>query len=433
MPEPTPRLKAWPRIVRADGSTEIAIEPLPGGSPFDAGGRYQVVRTPMERYELRGNDAVALTAPAALRGGRLHARLTFPAEQEHMLRVERVEGGTTAVAGRCRVYSLSEDLFRRGAYKGDLHIHSSRSDGRELPAHVAAACRRDGFDFMALTDHHQYAPSLEAIRAFEGVPIDIALFPGEEVHPPDNPLHIINFGGSGSVNELFTQPGYRERLVARAKGFGPLAGGADPVLCAEAAWCFDQIRAFGGLGIFCHPWWAIAERYHVPQSYVDWLFDARPWDAYEVIGGYHRHELESNLLQVARYHDERARGRAVPIVGVSDAHGCERGELFGWYYTIVFSTSCGLADLVGSIKDLYSVAVEAVPGSQPRAHGPLRLARYAQFLMREVFPDHDALCAEEGRLMLAHVRGDADAARALGALCGRAAALYQDIWERNPA
>jgi hypothetical protein len=433
MAEQTQRMKAWPRIVRADSNSEIAIEPPEGGSPFDPGGRYQVVRTPMERYELRGDDAVAMTAPASLRGGRLHARLTFPVEQEHMLRVERVDGGAPAVVGRCRVYSLSEDLFRRKAYKGDLHIHSSRSDGREPPAHVAAACRRDGFDFMALTDHHQYAPSLEAIRAFEGVAIDIALFPGEEVHPPDNPIHIINFGGSGSVNELFKQPGYREQILARAKGFGPVAADADPVLCAEAAWCFERIRALGGLGIFCHPWWAIEERYHVPQSYVEWLFDARPWDAYEVIGGYHRNELESNLLQVARYHDERAKGRAVPVVGVSDAHGCDHGELFGWYYTIVFSPSCVLSDLISSIKDLYSVAVEAVPGSQPRAHGPLRLARYAQFLMREVFPDHDALCAEEGRLMLDHVNGGDDAARLLAGKRGRTAALLQHVWEGDPA
>ena len=56
---------------------------------------------------------------------------------------------------------------------------------------------------MALTDHRQYAPSLEAEQAYARIPIDLRIYPGEEVHPPDNPVHIINFGGSFSVNDLF--------------------------------------------------------------------------------------------------------------------------------------------------------------------------------------------------------------------------------------
>jgi hypothetical protein len=158
------------------------------------------------------------------------------------------------------------------------------------------------------------------------------------------------------------------------------------------------------------------------------LLDSQPWDALEVIGGYFRHEVESNILQVARYHEERARGRRVPIVGVSDAHGCERGELFGWYCTIVFARSSALADLIESIGELWSVAVEALPGETARAHGPFRLVKYAQFLMREVFPQHDALCFEEGRLLLAHLAGDRSAADALAACKGQTAALYDRLW-----
>ena len=48
-------------------------------------------------------------------------------------------------------------------------MHSHYSDGQESPAYVAAACRREGLDFMALTDHGQYKPSLEAQQAFENV------------------------------------------------------------------------------------------------------------------------------------------------------------------------------------------------------------------------------------------------------------------------
>ena len=86
------------------------------------------------------------------------------------------------------------------------------------------------------------------------------------------------------------------------------------------------------------------------------------------------------------------RGRQIPIVGASDAHGCERGDLFGWYYTMIFSPSTELSDIVDSVKGLYSVAIEAIPNRPPLAHGPMRLAKYALFLMREVMPAHDALC-----------------------------------------
>ncbi len=54
--------------------------------------------------------------------------------------------------------------------------------------------------------------------------------------------------------------------------------------------------------------------------------------------------------------------------------------------------------------------------------------RYAQFLLREVLPQHDALCLEEGRLMLAHAAGDPQAAAALSALQGRTARLYDHLW-----
>jgi hypothetical protein len=72
--------------------------------------------------------------------------------------------------------------------------------------------------------------------------------------------------------------------------------------------------------------------------------------------------------------------------------------------------------------------VEALSGETARAHGPFRLVKYAQFLLREVFPEHDALCAQEGRLMLAHLAGDATAAEQLGKRRGSVARLYARLW-----
>ncbi len=80
------------------------------------------------------------------------------------------------------------------------------------------------------------------------------------------------------------------------------------------------------------------------------------------------------------------------------------------------------------MKDLYSVAVEAMAGEMPRAYGPFRLVKFALFLMREVFPQHDLLCEQEGRLMIQHVAGDSGAAELLKRLKGRTSTFLEVCW-----
>ena len=413
----------YPKIVPAGRETTITIRPLfdhvraittdPTAALYPTGGsKTQTAQSP------------PVTLKPIVVDNALQVRCHFEREQEYTLLL----GNDERPLVETRLYALDDDLFARRPYKGDIHIHSFRSDGKESPAYVAGAGRRIGLDFMAITDHHKYAPSLEAIRAFEDVPIDLRLYPGEEVHPPENPVHIINFGGSFSVNDLFESEAYHREVQAIADTLTDFPPDMDRYTYASCIWCFDKIRKGGGLAVFCHPYWYTRHRYDVPEALTTLLFDRQPYDALELISGYHAHEFESNMLQVARYHEERAHGKVIPIVGVSDAHGCETGELFGWYYTLVFAPSTDLPDLIENVKALYSVAIEALPGQTPRAHGPFRLVKYAQFLLREVLPLHDALCVEEGRLMLVHLAGDANAIDLLRAYQGRTAALYDHLW-----
>merc|ERR1712000_444133 len=115
---------------------------------------------------------------------------------------------------------------------------------------------------MALTDHRQYALSLEAQQAYAGIPIDLRIYPGEEVHPPDNPVHIINFGGSFSVNDLFEDRGrYQAEVDQIDQQLGTLPAGVNRYQYASCCWAFEKIRQGGGLGIFCHPYWFTGHRY----------------------------------------------------------------------------------------------------------------------------------------------------------------------------
>lgn len=413
----------FPRVVRANSSQTVTVRPLFGHVRFQPGQEWTVSLIPCEGVDGQVGRSVPLHWTLSSEEGALQIPCVFSGEQEYTLLLE----GPDRQQVDFRLFALEPDLFERKPYKGDFHMHTHHSDGVESPAYVAAACRKIGMDFMAITDHRRYAPSLEAIQAFDGVETDLRIYPGEEVHPPDNWVHILNFGGSFSVNDLFREDRYRAEVEAIMATLD-LPEGVDRYPYASCVWCYEQIRAGGGLGVFCHPYWVSNKRYDVPQYLTSLLFERQPYDALELIGGYHRFEIESNTLQVARYQEERARGKRIPIVGVSDSHGCETGALFGWYYTVAFSPSTDLPDLVTSIKDLYSVAVEALPGETARAFGPFRLVRYAQYLMREIFPAHDRLCLEEGRLLLAYAGGDISAAAALAALKSRTAKLYAHLW-----
>jgi hypothetical protein len=387
-------------------------------------GRLRASHRPTEQDGPDQDNAPVLFEEA---GGRGRIALAFHGEQEHVIVLHR--DGSDEAAARTRVYSVGSDLLARRPYKGDLHIHSCRSDGKEPPREVPAWCRRIGLDFMAVTDHGLYEPSREAQEAFVGVPVDLRIFRGEEAHPTGNPAHIVNFGGASSVCELYgNEEEYREDVSRIAERLPALPPTVDAFQYASCLWCFGRIRAAGGLSVFCHPYWFYENHYTPSGALTSHLLAERPFDAFELIGGFYRSEADSNTLQVARYHEERQARGPMPIVGSSDAHGCNTGHLFGWYYTVVFAPSSGLTDLTDSIRGLYSVAVEALPGGVPRAYGPFRLVKFALFLMHEVFPAHDALCAEEGELMQAHLDGDPEAAGRLAGMSGRTEALTDSLW-----
>ena len=63
-----------------------------------------------------------------------------------------------------------------------------------------------------------------------------------------------------------------------------------------------------------------------------------------------------------RYYDECANHGWMPIVGVSDAHRTEGADEFGRCFTLVFSPTLELSDIIENIKACYSVAVEDLPG-----------------------------------------------------------------------
>jgi predicted metal-dependent phosphoesterase TrpH len=403
---------------------------------FDPECSYELTYAPMEHSPRQGGWKPGHKANVVPENGRLKISAFFEAEQEHTLIIEETRGSRKRAVGNFRVYSLGADLHGLRPYKGDFHMHSHRSDGVESPAYVAGASRRAGLHFMALTDHRNYAASAEARDAFEGVPVDLRIYPGEEVHTPDNPVHIVSFGANAGITELYRSDAsaYRQEVARLMEGLPPTPEGVDRFHYAACVWAAERIRERGGLSMIAHPYWVTGNRHNVEEPLLDHLFATEVFDALELIAGFgweSLHVMDVNALQVARYLEERAKGRRIAVCGISDAHGVERSDAFGRYFTVCFARSLNSADLISAIKEMRSVAVETPGGSLPRAYGPFRLVKFTQYLLREVFPQHDELCFEEGRLMIQHAAGNPSAAKQLSIVQGQTSALYDRYWSKS--
>ena len=326
--------------------------------------------------------------------------LCCPAEQEYILRVYQQTGtGRQPVDTAC-IYAIEPDLCSLLPFKGDLHLHSWHSDGENSPLCMAAACREKGFDFMALTDHGKFGPSQELRRTLQGISnLGFEAYTGEEIHLPWHQTHILNIGGSASVNQVFLQSSEDFLTqVAALKGSVNLPEAVDEYQYLSALWAFDKVREYGGLSVFCHPYWRRPSGFELCAQLTEALLQSSRFDALELISGYGKHDTDSNLLQVARYFDLE---RRPPIVGVSDAHAAYSSQvpageyLLGAFYTLVLDRSNKFEDIRAGILDRLSVAVEHQEQEQRHIYGPYRLVKYFQFLAREFFPEHDALAARE--------------------------------------
>jgi predicted metal-dependent phosphoesterase TrpH len=323
-----------------------------------------------------------------------------------------------------RVYALEEDLFGLRPYRGDLHVHSFRSDGKESPAVVAAHYRQAGFDFLALTDHERYEPSLEMIAAYRDAPVDLRLIAGEEVHPPGNGAHYLHAGGRWSVNGLIREnPGGYRAAIQRLAETLAIPAGINREEYASCVWVSREIRRAGGLAVMVHPYWIHGNAYHIRETMARVMLKSGLFDAFEVIGG---QTLEENQLQASLWQDVREEGVFVPPLGNSDSHGTADSEWFNTAKTIVFAAHSGQDALFAAIRAGKTAALEQYSGEpKPRIYGRQRYAAFALFLLEEYFPLHDELCFEEGRLMKAYVCGNSEAKNRLQTLQGQCELLLQ--------
>jgi hypothetical protein len=108
-------------------------------------------------------------------------------------------------------------------FRGNLHCHTTESDGRLSPKDAAEFYRSRGYDFLCITDHGK-------VTHTEGLSTESFLvFPGVETSPAQSRHHIVGMG----LHEL-----------------GPFEK------CETAQETIDRIISLKGLASVAHPYWS---------------------------------------------------------------------------------------------------------------------------------------------------------------------------------
>ena len=441
-----------PSVVPADRTSTVRIRSLDGIFRFYDDTPYQVQFIPMEYPDTPTDAAMTLLGADQNRpvftvypnGGVLELEHFFAHEQEWRIRVwcdpaayaphtnplyaeydpywqwliDRPGQGVYL-----SVYALGEELYGTRPRRADLHLHTTGSDGSESPALVAARYRGAGYDAIAVTDHNRFDTAAAAAAQLEGVTA-LRILRGEEVHNGYvGFFHVVNIGSRYSVNQLYLeQP---ERVAAETAALEdtvPVPPGVDAAEYRKRVWLYRAIKAAGGTAIYPHPYWLVGAHYHTDTAMSRAILQNGLCDAYEVYGGVHPEGMD---LQEALYHEMRADGCDIPVVGSTDCHSVLKD---GFAAAATVALCRAGESVIDAVLDHRSTAVQTLPGETPHVTGHLRAVAYTCFLLRTWFALHDELCGVAGRLLEDVAAGDDSAIPAVQAAEARLAALEKEFF-----
>ena len=423
------KYKITPSIVKADQESTITISSSDGIFKFFDDTIYNVQFIPLEEsntpidheLSLRGFNKARKTYKVRPENGELKLTYLFSGEQEWRIHIssddydkhlnplykkyspywdgliQAPKWGITL-----SIFSLKPDLYGKIPKRGDLHIHTYFSDGRESPELVASRYRKAGYDFIAITDHNVFNTSKDAKEKL-GFVKGLDILHGEEIHNNyAGYFHMVNIGGNYSVNEIYlNEPERVEMEVKELEKEVDVPQNFDKHHYLNRVWLYREIKKSGGFAIFPHPYWDIGF-YHTETPVSKAILKNGLCDAFEVLGGVNP---EQNNLQVALYNELKAEGVKISPVGSTDSHSVfnETTGYFKKASTIAFTEDDGI---LGAISKGLSVAVEHLPEENTRVYGDFRLIKYTHFLLRNYFPGHNELCSVSGTLLNAYINGD---------------------------
>ena len=405
MPFHHPIYACFPGVVNVGKETRVAIVPEGSSRFFREEDEYEIWVGGMWDDLVDYHDTLIPNAPCEVKDGYLWFTFTFKEEMEYSVRFRKKDSAYTKLS----VYAVEDDLFTRRPLKGDLHVHSYYSDGKDDVLMTAAAYREMGFDFYTLTDHNRYFTSEMVQEGYKDVRLGMTLLRGEEIHTPGSAVHIVHIGGRKSVADRYINDRENyEREVAEVEAGVTGVSEQYKHRYAMAKWaCREAHKEEDSIVIFPHPFWR-ANIYNVSRELCDLLFDTKMFDAYEIMGG---GPDDVNNLQVSLWQEQCIKGNIIPVVGSSDSHihAFMQGQ-FARTFTILFAKSNSEKDIIDAVKNGWSVAAEiSAAGSENiRFYGRHRFVMFAQFLFGNYFEVMRHMVEGEGELMRAYIREEID-------------------------
>ena len=219
-------------------------------------------------------------------------------------------------------------------FKGNLHTHSTISDGMRDPKEIADAYRKKGFDFLAFTEHYTFTWLQELNQP------DFLILPGIEAGcsapGPYQIHHVVGIGGADIQTEHFQNFDHSQLHGTT---------GAQTVV--------DTLQEQGYLSIYCHPVWS-------RQSFAE-IAQLERFQAIEVYN--HNCYLEDHTGHASYYWDAFLRqGTRIWAVATDDSH--QKAEDFGGGWVVVNAPSLTVeainqALLQGSFYSSNGPAIEA--------------------------------------------------------------------------
>ncbi len=221
--------------------------------------------------------------------------------------------------------------------RGELHVHSTFSDGRDSPDQIILEAINRELDFISITDHDTFKGSLKAARAVNSMNLDIVVIIGAEIRSDEGDL-------------LIYCP---ETPIDRF-----------PSSALELA---DYAREHDCIAIPAHP-------FDIHRKGIGDLVYSYRWDAIEVFNAFS--DMFSN-----RKAQQAAKEMNIPGIAGSDAHVL---ETIGSALTLVEVNELSAEEIIKSIK---KGDVKPLPGRP----GPLGVTSTVVWSIKKRFRKKEVL------------------------------------------
>ena len=417
----------FPRVVPEDWKGNLGVAGEYAHTKLVAGAKYDYKLTSMRWFAdtKRKNQALSGSVKADSRG-RLCIPFAPDAPGEWVLEVASGDR-TIRVLPTLGLYVIDPGLQEFRPYIGDLHAHSTGSDGRQEPAYVAIRARELGFDFFALTDHGNFKSSGEMVRKTRGkLGEKMLLLRGEELHMTDCYFHYVGLGHRRGIEDYRqkNEATWRREVAGIVKELKarPTVPRLDLKIYAEGLWKIRRVRAQGGLVLFSHPYWSWSNSLYIDEAHREQILQDREFDAVEAITAVDRTFTMSNRLPSLS-----ADAPAVPVVGVSDAHSWLEGATGGACWTFIMAKALTQESLFEAIRSERSLACEREE-NRVRLVGPFDLVDFADFYHRRLWPLKRRVMMLEAQLAFSALRGGPHDQSLVEKMDGQLAKLEHDLW-----